>query len=59
MAVSYTHLHEIAEKYYPDGPVYIAGDSTNEYYFEKSFAVDNTVVSLSLIHIASEQRTAT
>ena len=39
-------MHEIAEKYYPDGPVYIAGDSTNEYDFEKSFAVDNTVVSI-------------
>ena len=39
-------MHEIAEKYYPDGPVYIAGNSTNEYDFEKSFAVDNTVVSI-------------
>ena len=39
-------MHEIAEKHYPDGPVYIAGDSTNEYDFEKSFAVDNTVVSI-------------
>ena len=39
-------MHEIAKKYYPDGPVYIAGNSTNEYDFEKSFAVDNTVVSI-------------
>ena len=37
---------EVADKYYPDGPVYLAGNSTNEYDFEKSFAVDNTVVSI-------------
>ncbi len=39
-------LLETAKKYYPDGDVYLAGDSTNEYDFEKSFAVDNTVVSI-------------
>ena len=39
-------IREIAEKYYPDEPVYLAGNSTNEYDFEKSFAVDNTVVSI-------------
>ncbi len=37
---------EIARSYYPDEDVYLAGDSTNEYDFEKSFAVDNTVVSI-------------
>ena len=37
---------EIAEKYYPDDTVYLAGESTNEYEFEKSFAVDNKVVSI-------------
>ncbi len=37
---------EVADKYYPDGQVYLAGNSTNEYDFEKSFAVDNTVVSI-------------
>ncbi len=37
---------DIAQKYYPDENVYLAGDSTNEYDFEKSFAVDNTVVSI-------------
>ena len=37
---------ELAQKYYPDDPVYLAGNSTNEYDFEKSFAVDNTVVSI-------------
>ena len=39
-------IQEIARKYYPDGNIYLAGDSTNEYDFEKSFAVDNTVVSI-------------
>ena len=37
---------EIAKSYYPDEDVYLAGDSTNEYDFEKSFAVDNAVVSI-------------
>ena len=37
---------EIAQRYYPDQKVYLAGDSTNEYDFEKSFAVDNRVVSI-------------
>ena len=37
---------EIARSYYPDENVFLAGDSTNEYDFEKSFAVDNTVVSI-------------
>ena len=39
-------IREIAQKYYPDETIYLAGDSTNEYDFEKSFAVDNTVVSV-------------
>ena len=37
---------DIAQKYYPGQQVYLAGDSTNEYDFEKSFAVDNKVVSV-------------
>ena len=36
----------IAQKYYPGERVYLAGDSTNEYDFEKSFARDNQVVSI-------------
>ena len=39
-------IREIAQKYYPDQEIYLAGESTNEYDFEKSFAVDNTVVSI-------------
>lgn len=44
-------LHEIAKRYYPDGNVYVAGDSTNEYDFEKSFSRDNMVVSIVSILI--------
>ena len=40
-------IRETAEKYYPDSNIYLAGDSTNEYDFEKSFAVDNKVVSIN------------
>ena len=39
-------IHSVAQSYYPDGNVYVAGNSTNEYDFEKSFARDNTVVSI-------------
>ena len=41
----------IAQKYYPGEKVYLAGDSTNEYEFEKSFAVDNKIVSIVSILI--------
>lgn len=44
-------IHEISESYYPDGTVYVAGNSTNEYDFEKSFARDNLVVSIVSILI--------
>ena len=39
-------IRGIAQEYYPDGDVYVAGNSTNEYDFKKSFATDNTVVSV-------------
>lgn len=40
-------LHEIAEDYYPDTDnIYVAGDATTEYDFEKSFSRDNVVVSV-------------
>lgn len=44
-------IHDIAEKYYPEGGVYIAGNSTSEYDFEKTFGRDNTVVSVVSILI--------
>ena len=39
-------IRDIARSYYPDGNVYVAGDSTNEYDFQKSFSRDNAVVSI-------------
>ncbi len=44
-------IRETAEKYYPDGSVYIAGNSTTEYDFQKAFARDNLVVSVVSILI--------
>ena len=44
-------IRDIAQSYYPDGKVYVAGNSTNEYDFKKSFATDNTVVSVVSILI--------
>ena len=45
-------IRGIAQEYYPDGEVYVAGNSTNEYDFKKSFATDNTVVSILHGHYA-------
>ena len=44
-------IQRIARKYYPDGNIYLAGDVTSEYDFQKSFAVDNQVVSIVSILI--------
>lgn len=44
-------IHDIAARYYPDGDIYVAGNSTNEYDFQKSFERDNTVVSVISILI--------
>ena len=44
-------IQQIARKYYPEGNIYLAGDVTSEYDFEKSFAVDNKVVSIVSILI--------
>lgn len=44
-------IRETAQKYYPDGNVYVVGDSTTEYDFQKSFATDNVVVSIVSILI--------
>lgn len=40
-----------AKKYYPDQSVYVAGNSTTEYDFQKAFAQDNLVVSVVSILI--------
>ena len=44
-------IRGIAQEYYPDENVYVAGNSTNEYDFKKSFATDNLVVSIVSIII--------
>ena len=44
-------VRELAQEYYPDQNVYVAGDSTNEYDFQKSFDRDNMVVSIVSILI--------
>ena len=44
-------IQEVAQEYYPDGTVYVAGNSTNEYDFQKSFSRDNMVVSIVSILI--------
>ena len=44
-------IREIAQSHYPKGKVYVAGNSTNQYEFEKSFKVDNIVVSVVSILI--------
>ena len=44
-------IRSVAQEHYPDGSVYVAGNSTNEYDFKKSFARDNTVVSIVSILI--------
>ena len=44
-------VQETAQKYYPDEEVYVAGNSTTEYDFQKAFARDNLVVSVVSILI--------
>ena len=44
-------IRETAQRNYPDGKVYVVGNSTNQYEFEKSFQVDNIVVSVVSILI--------
>ena len=41
----------LAEEQYPDGSVFVVGNSTNAYEFKKSFARDNVVVSLMSVLI--------
>lgn len=44
-------LRSIARKYYPDGNVYVVGDSTVEQDFKLSFATDNLVITIVSILI--------
>ncbi len=44
-------IADIAQEQYPDGRVYVVGNSTNAYEFKKSFARDNVVVSVMSILI--------
>lgn len=44
-------IQETAQKYYPDQSVYVAGNSTTEYDFQKAFSRDNLVVSVVSILI--------
>ncbi len=41
----------VAQEQYPDGQIYVVGNSTNAYEFKKSFARDNLVVSVMSILI--------
>jgi len=44
-------IRDIAKKYYPDGDVYVVGDSTVEQDFKLSFATDNLVITIVSILI--------
>ena len=44
-------IRETAQTYYPEGNVYVVGNATTEYDFQKSFRRDNTVVSIVSILI--------
>ncbi len=44
-------MRDTAQSYYPEGNVYVVGNATTEYDFEKSFSTDNTVVSIVSILI--------
>ena len=44
-------IRSVAQSYYPDGKVYVVGNSTNQFEFEKSFEIDNVVVNVVSILI--------
>ena len=44
-------VRDTAQRHYPKQSVYVVGNSTNQYEFEKSFEVDNVVVSVVSILI--------
>ncbi len=39
-------MRSVAQKYYPEGEVYVVGNATSEYDFQKTFSKDNTVISV-------------
>ena len=44
-------IRDVAQSHYPKGQVYVVGNSTNQFEFEKSFQVDNVVVNVVSILI--------
>ncbi len=44
-------VRAVAQAHYPKGKIYVAGNSTNQYEFQKSFQIDNIVVSVVSILI--------
>ena len=44
-------IRDVARSHYPKGQVYVVGNSTNQFEFEKSFEIDNVVVSVVSILI--------
>ena len=44
-------ITQVARRHYPDGKIFVVGNSTNAYEFQKSFARDNIVVSVMSILI--------
>ena len=44
-------IRRTAQEHYPKGEIYVVGNSTNQYEFEKSFRTDNVVVSVVSILI--------
>ena len=44
-------IRSVAQSHYPKGQVYVVGNSTNQYEFEKSFEIDNVVVNVVSILI--------
>ena len=44
-------MRGIAQEYYPQGEVYVVGNPTSEYDFQKTFSRDNTVISVLTILI--------
>lgn len=44
-------IEKTARKYYPEGDVYVVGDSSSEYDFQKTFSTDNIIISIVSIII--------